>query len=84
MEFLYLYRPPECLECDDDVCDVELCLEVELDGEVLLAVAGLEPGHPLLRPGAGLVPVDNTGDIVGFVLNNSSDTYNKTVLSQRK
>ena len=41
---------PECLERDDDMRDVELRLEVELDGGVLLPVAGLPPGHPLVSP----------------------------------
>jgi hypothetical protein len=61
---------PEGLECDDDVGDVELGLEVELDGGVLLAAAGLPPRHPLLSAGriCRLPPVDDVRHVVGQLL----------------
>ena len=60
----------EGLEGDDDVGDVELCLEVQLDGDSLVAIGGLPPGHPLLCPGGHrrVPPVDNVGHIVSQVL----------------
>jgi hypothetical protein len=61
---------PEGLECDDDVGDVELSLEVELYGGVLLAAAGLPPSHPLLCAGRirRLPPVDDVRHVVGQLL----------------
>ena len=60
----------EGLEGDDDVGDVELSLEVQLDGDSLVAIGGLPPGHPLLCPGGyrGVPPVNNVGHIVSQVL----------------
>ena len=60
----------EGLEGDDDVGDVELGLEVQLDGDRLVAIGGLPPGHSLLCPGGhrGVPPVDNVRHIVRQVL----------------
>ena len=51
----------EGLEGDDDMGDVELGLEVQLDGHGLIAIGGLPPGHTLLSPGGhgGIPSVDN-------------------------
>ena len=60
----------EGLEGDDDVGDMELGLQVQLDGDCLIAIGGLPPGHALLCPGGhrGVPPVDNVGHIVSQVL----------------
>ena len=54
---------PECLECDDDVSHVELCLEIECDGDPSLPIGSLPPGQVLLatRKLRRLVLVNNFG-----------------------
>ena len=52
--------------------DMELCLQVELDGHILLSVACLPPGHLLAGSvllGWWLPSVHDAGDIMGLFLN---------------
>ena len=63
--------PPEGLEGNDDVCDVELCLQVELDSDVFLAVWSLPPSHSLATTWGCVVwlpPVDDAGYVVRLLL----------------
>ena len=53
------------------MCNVKLCLEIKLQGDVLLPVAGLPPGHLLLCPGGGLgglPPMNNTSNFMRLLL----------------
>ena len=62
--------------------DVELCLQVQLDGHLLLSVACLPPGHLLVGAvllGRWLPSVHDARDIVGLFLNKDKQ-YNNNII----